>query len=144
MGRLLVTLLCTLGLGACTTDGTQGLYKTYKPSEVIANVAAFRGRTIHVRGYLVLGDEAHGLWDSAHDVEYLKSVKPGPEDPAWGRCMTAYYTDDGAKAIGRNHPRNMTVIGKIGENQSRNTIDFGSCSDVHITIEQVIPEKSRQ
>jgi hypothetical protein len=108
------------------------------------NAAAFRGRTIHVRGYLVLDDEAHGLWDSARDLEYLKSMKPIPEDPAWGRCITAYYTENGAKAIGRNHPRNLTVIGKVGESRSNNTIDFGSCSDVYITIERVVPDESGQ
>jgi hypothetical protein len=143
MRAFAVISLSALGLAACATR-TPIPKRVYKPSEIVANPAAFRGRVVSVQGYLIFEDGAHGLWDSARDLDYLKSTKPGPDDPAWRRCVTAYYTQNGARAIGRNHPRDLTVTGEIGVNKSRNSIDFGACSDVHIMIEEVWPENSQR
>lgn len=75
-----VISLYALGLPACTSASPSTVDKIYKPSDVVANHSALHGKKIKVQGYLVLEDGAHGLWDSAQDLEYLKSSRPGPDD----------------------------------------------------------------
>ena len=126
-------------LSACVADvGTDS--RTYRPSEVVAEADTLRGRLIRVRGYLILRTEAHGLWDSRDDHDYIQSRLPHPDDPVWTHCITAYYDERGVRAIGRNHPRDMVAVGEIGVARSDNSIDFGACNDVYITITDVLAD----
>ena len=131
-------LACTWVSTACASTSDAKPLHVYKPSEVVAKREALLGRTVKVMGFIVLEDEAHGLWDSAEDRAYVKAEMPDPDDPAWRKCLTAHYSDHGAMGIGRDHPRNLTVVGKIGIVQDRDSIDFGACSEVYIMIEDVV------
>jgi hypothetical protein len=130
-------LVYPFGLISCTKDVIAHHLRVYTPSQVVANAKKLRGQTVHVRGYLLLGDEAHNLWDSQKASEEIRTLHYRASDPAWDRCISVYYNEMGAKAIGRSYPRYLVAIGRIEIRNKENSVDFGACNEVSITIEDV-------
>jgi len=121
---------------SCATGGDVIGGRVYLPSEINAHPSDFVGREVRIKGFIFLSDEAHGLWDSNFDREYISSKSPKPDDPVWRHCISVEYTEMGARGIGRHTPRYLVARGKIGIAAS-NTIDFGACSSVYITVDAV-------
>jgi len=126
-------------LVGCTVAAMAGDTKMYQPSEVVGRQDLLKGRRIYIRGYLVLRDEAHGLWDSKDDFDRAQKL-PSSTVSAPPRCISVGYNENGAKGIGRNHPRVLTAFGKISVVDREHTMDIGACSDAYINIERVVPD----
>jgi hypothetical protein len=108
-------------------------HAVYSPWLVHANIGALEGRRVHVRGYLVRSDEGHAIFDSKEAMEF-DSTGHRADDV----CITFYYDDHGAASLGRRPNSIVEVVGKIGVNRSTTRADPWACSDVYITIHDVL------
>jgi hypothetical protein len=105
----------------------------YSPSRVHADIRALEGRRVHVKGYLVRSDEGHAIFDSKAAMEFDRTGHRADDV-----CITFYHDDHGAAALGRRPNSTVEVVGKIGVNRSTTRVDPWACSDVYITIHDVL------
>lgn len=100
------------------------------PSGLVAEAAEYDGRSVTVRGYLQVGPEARGLWDTKEDVEKANFRKA---------CVTV-LNSRGLKIAGAVRP--VDVRGVFRAQRPHNLIILGACTDAILEIEEVKDIKS--
>jgi hypothetical protein len=66
-----------------------------------------------------------------------------PGYPAEDHCITFYYDEHGASAIGRRPNSTVEVVGVVGVNRSTDEVDLWACSNTFITVHDVVDARDR-
>lgn len=131
-----VVLLVALAAAGCAMHGKEllsdgGCESVLMPSHARALGDACDGQRITVRGFLRVGSEMRGLWDSLEDIEHANYRVA---------CITVYNPH----GVARDGPvRWVEVSGRYYATRPDRLFILGACSDAMLEIEAIHELQSR-
>jgi hypothetical protein len=131
---LAIAILCSCVSAAPTTPEA-----TLKPSEITENANKLKEQTVVASGYLILGDEAHALWDSKKDADEVVQRRASGGDPIWKNCIAIYFDRKVSRTLKSPMRGNITVTGSVGiTDRKKDGVDLWACSDIYITARKLV------
>lgn len=122
---LLTCLVASCASSVEVTSDTAPDEVRLTPSGLLREAANYDGQSVVVRGYLRVGSEMRGLWDSKEEIEKANYAKA---------CVTV-YNPRGLKIAGA--VRLVDVRGVFHTQRPHNLIILGDCTDAILEIEGV-------
>jgi hypothetical protein len=135
----LLAPLVLAAASACAAPTRVSTQEAYKPSEVVRQSLALKGKNVMIRGYLVLEDESHGLWDSKEDVDGIMRRIALGQDPVWDHCITIYFDRKIGRTLRIPTRGNVEVTGTVDvTNREKDGVDLWACNDTYMDAHRLV------
>lgn len=123
--RIGAVLVLAFALAGCSYS------QAIHPQDVIANPAAKEGQRVFIRGYLVYGTDARGLWQSQQAYRDFT-----PQAPL--ACLTLFNASRFARELDDRAGSTVTLTARVRTlRREPDAITFGWCNDTGLMIEKV-------
>lgn len=109
----------------------------YHPSEIVRAGNSMIGRRVRVAGYLKIGQDTRGLWDSREVWEQASQNRGLTPREVWGQCVTFYYDISQEQSVLAHRDSYIVVIATVGDTTD-GSVDFWGCNDSYVTAHRIV------